>query len=216
MPFWRRMAWVTLATAPARRCHRRGRARSSRWRWACSRSSVFSYTTPTPLRLPAIRRASGCLQHALVNNFNGMYGNFLSNGAHLPGRAPPIVGAFLGAPVLARELESGTFRFAWTQGFGRWRWTLAKLVTLGVVVTALAGAISVLFSWYYQPVFRLPGNQALVQESPDHFTFRHLPRSLPACSICAGRFFRRLDSGPLSRSASSSAACSFAGSSLPS
>jgi hypothetical protein len=55
--------------------------------------------------------------------------------------------------VLARELESGTFRFAWTQGFGRRRWTLAKVVTLGVVVTAMAGAISVLFSWYYQPYF---------------------------------------------------------------
>ena len=59
-----------------------------------------------------------------------------------------------------RELESGTFRFAWTQGFGRWRWTLAKVVGLGVAVTAATGAISVLFSWYYQPYFPA-GNQAL-------------------------------------------------------
>src|SRR5690348_13948819 len=29
-----------------------------------------------------------------------------------------LIGAFAGAPVLARELETGTFRFAWTQGFG--------------------------------------------------------------------------------------------------
>ena len=64
---------------------------------------------------------------------------------------PALIGAFVGAPVLARELETGTFRYAWTQGFGRWRWTLAKLVLLAVVVTAAAGAISVLFSWYYQP-----------------------------------------------------------------
>ena len=41
---------------------------------------------------------------------------------------PALIGAFVGAPVLARELETGTFRFAWTQGFGRWRWALAKLV----------------------------------------------------------------------------------------
>ncbi len=53
--------------------------------------------------------------------------------------------------MLARELETGTFRYAWTQGFGRWRWTLAKVVGLGVVVTVAAGAISQLFSWYYQP-----------------------------------------------------------------
>src|SRR5487761_1339778 len=64
---------------------------------------------------------------------------------------PPLIGAFVGAPVLARELETGTFRYAWTQGFGRSRWTLAKLVPLAVVVAVAAGAFSLLFSWYYQP-----------------------------------------------------------------
>ena len=49
--------------------------------------------------------------------------------------------------------RAAPIRFAWTQGFGRWRWTLAKLVLLAVVVTAAAGAISVMFSWYYQPYF---------------------------------------------------------------
>ena len=87
-----------------------------------------------------------------------MYG-FLANGFILQ-VLPPLVGAFLGAPIVARELESGTFRFAWTQGFGRWRWTLAKLVALAVAVVAVAGAISVLFSWYYQPYFPAV-NQAL-------------------------------------------------------
>jgi hypothetical protein len=55
--------------------------------------------------------------------------------------------------VLARELETGTFRYAWTQGFGRWCWTLAKLVPLALAVTGAAGALSVLFDWYYQPYF---------------------------------------------------------------
>ena len=64
---------------------------------------------------------------------------------------PAIIGAFLGAPVLARELETGTFRYAWTQGFGRWRWTLAKLVSLAVLAAAAAELFSLLFSWYYQP-----------------------------------------------------------------
>jgi ABC-2 family transporter protein len=70
--------------------------------------------------------------------------------------APALIGAFVGAPVLAREMETGTFRYAWTLGFGRWRWTLAKLVSLAVVVAAAAGAFSVLLSWYYQPF--LAGN----------------------------------------------------------
>jgi ABC-type transport system involved in multi-copper enzyme maturation permease subunit len=64
---------------------------------------------------------------------------------------PALIGAFVGPQVLAYELETGTFRYAWTQGFRRWRWTLAKLVMLGVAVTAIAGAFSVLVSWYYQP-----------------------------------------------------------------
>jgi hypothetical protein len=31
---------------------------------------------------------------------------------------PALIGAFAGVAVLARELEAGTFRYAWTQGFG--------------------------------------------------------------------------------------------------
>ena len=66
---------------------------------------------------------------------------------------PALVGAFAGAPLLARELETGTYRYAWTQGFGRARWTVAKLVCLAVVVTVAAGAFSALVSWYVQPIF---------------------------------------------------------------
>ena len=94
----------------------------------------------------------------MINSFNGTNG-FLANGFILQA-VPALIGAFVGAPVLARELETGTFRYAWTQGFGRWRWTLAKLVLLAVAVAAAAGALSVLLSWYYQPYFAA-GNQAL-------------------------------------------------------
>ena len=66
---------------------------------------------------------------------------------------PALIGSFTGAPVLARELETGTFRYAWTQGFGRARWTVAKLVPLAVAVTVATGAFSVLVSWYVQPIF---------------------------------------------------------------
>ena len=34
---------------------------------------------------------------------------------------PLVIGAFVGAPLVAREMESGTYRFAWTQGVGRTR-----------------------------------------------------------------------------------------------
>ncbi|MGH3290881.1 MAG: hypothetical protein ACRDP7_03655, partial [Trebonia sp.] len=64
---------------------------------------------------------------------------------------PVLVGAFVGGPVLARELESGTFRFAWTQGAGRVRLAVARLVPLAVTVTAAAYGLSALFSWYMGP-----------------------------------------------------------------
>jgi hypothetical protein len=64
---------------------------------------------------------------------------------------PVLLGVFVGAPVLARELETGTFRFAWTQGCGRVRWTVTKLVLLAAALAAAAAAFSVLFSWYYHP-----------------------------------------------------------------
>jgi hypothetical protein len=65
--------------------------------------------------------------------------------------APALLGAFAGAPVLARELETGTFRYAWTQGYGRVRWTIAKLTLLAVVVVAVTGAFSQLFTWFFRP-----------------------------------------------------------------
>jgi hypothetical protein len=66
---------------------------------------------------------------------------------------PVLVGVFVGAPVLARELETGTFRFAWTQGAGRTRWAIAKLGLLAIAVTVASYAFSLLWSWYFQPFF---------------------------------------------------------------
>ena len=90
--------------------------------------------------------------------FVGSYG-FLSNGIILQA-LPALIGAFIGAPLLAREMETGTFRYAWTQGFGRWRWALAKLVSLAVAVTVPAYLVSLVLNWYYQPYFA-PGNPGL-------------------------------------------------------
>jgi hypothetical protein len=90
---------------------------------------------------------------ACTINFTGRYGTTGIVVSIFLQAAPALIGAFAGAPLLARELETGTFGFAWTQGIGRWRWTLAKLVSLAVVVAAAAGAFSVLYSWYNQPFF---------------------------------------------------------------
>src|SRR5204862_4755829 len=120
--------------------------------WIVGRHLHHAYAAAT-----ACHPAGSIACAELVSRFNGMY-PALANGTALQA-VPALIGAFVGAPVLARKLETGTFRYAWTQGFGPWRWTLAKLVALAVAVTAAAGAISVLISWYYQPYFAT-GNQA--------------------------------------------------------
>jgi ABC-2 family transporter protein len=145
---WRRMAGVTW------RQHRAALAgvavllgALAVWLWSEGTRVHHAWTAATACR-PA--RSAACQD--LGTAFNGTW-NLMSIPTVLLLVVPALIGAFAGAPVLARELETGTFRFAWTQGIGRWRWTLAKLVLLAVAVTAAAGAFSVLFSWYNQPFF---------------------------------------------------------------
>jgi hypothetical protein len=88
---------------------------------------------------------------ALIGHFNSVdwtMGNICLIFMNL---APPLIGAFAGGPVLARELENGTFRYAWTQGMRRERQAIAKLVLLGVTIAILAGAFGELFAWFFQP-----------------------------------------------------------------
>lgn len=53
---------------------------------------------------------------------------------------PLLVGIFWGAPLLARELERGTHRLAWTQSVTRQRWLVSKLGWLGLTV-AVTGLV---------------------------------------------------------------------------
>jgi ABC-type transport system involved in multi-copper enzyme maturation permease subunit len=97
---------------------------------------------------------------------------------------PALIGTFIGAPVLARELETGTFRYAWTQGFGRWRWALAKLVLIAVVLAAAGCAFGLLVSWYFQPEFG-SGSQGLYQTSPLVTLFSLREVTFPAWTVAA-------------------------------
>ena len=51
--------------------------------------------------------------------------------------APAVIGIFWGAPLVARELETGTYRLAWNQSVTRGRWLAAKL-GFSVLATAVA------------------------------------------------------------------------------
>jgi hypothetical protein len=125
---WRRMAWITW------RQHRLAVAGVVA---VLGAASVYLYITGEQLR------------HESFVPYGA--GPVLSLTAVLFQVIPALIGAFAGAPVLARELETGTFRFTWTQGFGRTRWTVATLAPLALAVTVAAGAFGFLFSWSYGP-----------------------------------------------------------------
>ena len=151
---WRRMAWVVW------RQHRFALAGVAAllgglatYLWIVGLQLHHAYAAATACH-PA--GSAACVD--AVSRFNGLNHSLL--GGYVLQPLPALIGAFVGAPVLARELETGSFRYAWTQAFGRDRWTIAKLVALALVVVAAAGAIGVLFSWYYQPYFGAI-NQAL-------------------------------------------------------
>ena len=124
------------------------------WLWIAGTSVHHAYAAVIACH-PA--GSAGCQD--LASTFNATW-NSVSYWTIFLQLVPAVIGAFAGAPVLARELETGTFRFAWTQGFERWRWALAKLVALAVVLAAATFAFSVLVSWCYQP-FLGPNNQDL-------------------------------------------------------
>jgi len=89
--------------------------------------------------------------------------DYLSWADHLPHLVmllPGLIGVFVGAPLVARELESGTFRFAWTQGRSRVQWIVTKLVLLAVVLTASVLAFSALFNWWYGPFDAITGRMS--------------------------------------------------------
>jgi hypothetical protein len=146
---WRRMGWVTW------RQHRIALGGAAAllgvlavYLWITGLHVHHAYAAAA-----ACRPASSTACQDVISNFDNANGSAAGLIAALLQGVPALIGAFVGAPVLARELETGTFRYAWTQGFSRWRWALAKLVPLAIAVAAAAGAFSLLLSWYYAPFF---------------------------------------------------------------
>jgi hypothetical protein len=78
------------------------------------------------------------------------YQNLRLLGTGLVG-VPAFVGAFWGAPLVAREVEAGTHRLAWTQSVTRHRWLATKLILVGLVAILLTGAFSLVFTWWSLP-----------------------------------------------------------------
>ena len=89
-----------------------------------------------------------------LNTLRGsVYQTLFYGGIGVMYAAPALVGLFWGAPLIARELETGTYRLAWNQSVGRSRWTLAKLAVGGLAAVALVGLLSLMITWWSSPIY---------------------------------------------------------------
>jgi hypothetical protein len=99
-------------------------------------------------------RAAGC--DLLLEQFSRRYVG-LGDLVTLLTVLPALAGVFIGAPLLGRELEHGTWRLAWAQGVTRTRWLAVKLALLTAAVTVLAVVFTAVFTWWRGPLDGIQG-----------------------------------------------------------
>jgi hypothetical protein len=63
-----------------------------------------------------------------------------------------VIGVFWGAPLVARELETGTHRLVWNQSVTRTRWLATKLGIAGLSAVVVAGLASLVIGWWASPI----------------------------------------------------------------
>jgi hypothetical protein len=111
--------------------------------------------------LPACHIHHDCQQAAnsyiALLRASGPYDLLFNLGVLLLYAAPALIGLFWGAPLIAREFETGTFRLAWNQSVSRGRWVLAKLGFVGLVTMVTVGLFSLLITWWASPIDKALG-----------------------------------------------------------
>jgi ABC-2 family transporter protein len=144
---------------------------------------LLGATGPHLASLYAASGVSGCRS---VGGCEGLAGNFLDSVSGIYSVvftlgiagvivAPAVIGVFWGAPLIAREFETGTFRLAWTQSITRARWMASKLALPGLAAIAVTEGLSLMYGWWAAPI-----GQAARLAAGSNFPLGMSPFSLPA------------------------------------
>jgi ABC-2 family transporter len=171
--------------------------------------AVAALATALPVRDAYHRQAlSSCLPPAarpgcdlLVSHFRSEFASLAQVGRYLI--LLPAFALLVGAPLLAREFEHGTFRLAWTQGVSRRRWLLSKSALLAAGLVLAASLIGLIATWWRAPFDHVEGRiapsafdvEGLVVPAYTLFALAVgvlaglvLRRTLPAISLAAAAF----------------------------
>ena len=108
---------------------------------------------------------SNCLAHTSQSNtcgtlrqaFENQYGFLLSLATFMLA-LPVLLGALVGAPLVAREVEQRTHLLVWAQSITRLRWLTVKLTLVLAAGLLAAGALLALLIWWYSPSAPLDGS----------------------------------------------------------
>jgi hypothetical protein len=93
---------------------------------------------------------------AFMDQFNGVANHLLTWFSPLPG----LIGGIVGASLLGREYEQGTWRLAWTQAVPKTRWLTVRILLVGAGIAAATMALSVVFGWFRGPIDQVSGRFA--------------------------------------------------------
>ena len=103
---------------------------------------------------------------------------------------PALMGMFWGAPLIAREIETGTFRLAWTQSVTRSRWVATKLAVVGISCMSVAGVYSLLVTWWSSPFDTINDNPFSIFDLRDIVPIGYAAFAF-ALGVTAGVLIRR-------------------------
>jgi hypothetical protein len=106
---------------------------------------VLAVTGP---RLVDLQRAGGSIFDQLTSTDRGLF----NAGLVVLAVAPALIGAFWGAPLIARELESGTQRLVWNQSVTPARWLAVKLGLIALATATAAGMLTLAVNWWAAPL----------------------------------------------------------------
>ncbi|MFE7358825.1 ABC transporter permease [Streptomyces sp. NPDC057543] len=86
---------------------------------------------------------------------------YLSDGGTVALLLAGLIGVFVAGPLIARELESGTFRLAWAQSVSPAQWLAARLALPAALVTAGVTILVLVYRWGWSGIRSNPNASGL-------------------------------------------------------
>ena len=137
---------------------------------------------------PTCVTAGGCRNFISAVRASSLYQFLNSGGVVLIYLTPALIGIFWGAPLAARDLDSGSYRMLWTQSISRTRWLNVKLLLVVAAAMITAGVLSLIVTWWCAPIDAVGGiGMAAYRFSPLQFGSRGIvPIAYAAFAVTLG------------------------------